>query len=435
MSPPPRVDGTTADWWVPGGALFLARASDALLRFGLFFATAKLLDPPAFSLYALITAALATCQWLLALGAPRVSLYFHARGERGALYAWLYILAASASGVVLVAVAMLAPLRALFFRGIPDRLVLLGLSPLPFLLLGDSVGSALVAARRTRAYGATLWLRNIASALVLGTALAVPDRLAWVLYGRLFVAAAVAAAVVFAARAVPDWKAVGDFAPAAIRYGGPTALSSGAVALHRRADVLLLSAFGHTSQIGAYSLAQAIAETFWLVTDSLENALFVDVARRQEARARSEARRAFRLYGWLGMAGLAAGILGGELLIRIFFRRYPAAGPILPWLLAATVAWGVARPFYSYLSSQGLVRTAMLCNLAGLAVNIVFCVLWIPGEGAPGAARACLVSYATQSLLFGLAFRQSGQTAFHRPAAEARSAEAEGAAARPGAND
>ena len=45
-------------WWVPGGALFLARASDALARFGLFFATAKLLDPAGFSLYALITAAL-----------------------------------------------------------------------------------------------------------------------------------------------------------------------------------------------------------------------------------------------------------------------------------------------------------------------------------------------------------------------------------------
>lgn len=432
MSRPSR-SGAAADWWVPGGALFLARASDALLRFGLFFATAKLLDPAAFSLYALITAALATCQWLLALGAPRAALYFHARGERGALYAWLYILAASASGLVLLCAVMLAPLRALFFRGVPDRLIFLGLSPLPFLLLGDSVGSALVAARRTRAYGATLWIRNIASALVLGTALTAHDRLAWVLYGRLLVAAAVVAVVVFAARAVPDWKAVADFAPAAIRYGGPTALSSGAVALHRRADVLLLSAFGHTPEIGAYSLAQAIAETFWLVTDSLENALFVDVARRHESHARYEARRAFRLYCWLGLAGLAAGILGGQVLIRIFFRRYPAAGPILPWLIAATVAWGVARPFYSYLSSQGLVRTAMLCNVAGLAFNVVFCGLWIPGQGALGAARACLVSYATQSVLFGLAFRRAQRSILGGATTEERNREP--AASRPGAKD
>ncbi len=407
---------TASNWWVPGGALFLARASDALLRFGLFFATAKLLEPASFSLYALITAALATCQWLLALGAPRVALYFHARGERGALYAWLYILAASASGVVLLSVAMLPPLRALFFRGIPDRLVLLGLSPLPFLLLGDSLGSALVAARRTRAYGATLWVRNLSSALVLATSLATDDRLTWVLWGRLLTVAVVAVLLVFASRAVPDWRGVGNFAPAAIRYGGPTALSSGAVALHRRADVLLLSALGRTPEIGAYSLAQAMAETFWLVTDSLENALFVHVARHEEARARSEARRAFRLYLWLGLVGLAAGVLGGELVIRILFRRYPSAGTILPWLLAATVAWGVARPFYSYLSSQGLVRTALLCNATGLAVNVAFCLLWIPSQGALGAAHACLVSYGTQSLMFWTMFARTGR-AKREPAA------------------
>jgi O-antigen/teichoic acid export membrane protein len=396
-------------WWVPGGALFLARASDALLRFGLFFATARLLDPPAFSLYALITAALATCQWLLALGAPRVALYFHVRGERGALYAWLYILAGTAGGVVLLLVAMLPPLRALVFRGIPDRLVLLGLLPLPFLLLGDSLGAALVAARRHRTFGATLWIRNLGAAVVLATAVRAGDRLHWVLVGRLAVAAVVAGILVLALRAVPSWKAVSEFAPSAIRYGGPTAFSSGAVALHRRADVLLLSAFGRTAEIGAYSLAQAIAETFWLITDSLENALFVDVTRSEKARARDEARRAFRLYCWLGLLGLAVGIFGGELLIRIFFKRYPEASPILPWLVAATVAWGIARPFYSYLTSQALVRTALLCHAVGLAANLSLCALWIPTQGALGAARACLVSYGTQSVMFALAFRRSGK--------------------------
>ncbi|HEY7114023.1 MAG TPA: polysaccharide biosynthesis C-terminal domain-containing protein [Thermoanaerobaculia bacterium] len=396
-----------ADWWVPGGALFLARAGDALLRFGLFFATAKLLDPSAFSLYALVTAALATCQWLLALGAPRLTLYFHARGERGALFAWLYLLAAAGSGVVLLAVTMLPPLRARLFPALPDRLVLIGIAPLPFLLLGDSLGSALVAARRARAYGATLWMRNAGSALVLASALLVADRLSWVLWGRLAVSAAVALVLVFAVRATPDWRGVAGFAPAALRYGGPTALSSGAVALHRRADVLLLSAYGRTAEIGAYSLAQAIAETFWLATDSLENALFVDVARQEPARARSEARRAFGAYLWLGLAGLVVGIAGGELLIRAFFGRYPDARPVLPWLIAATVAWGVARPFYSYLSGQGRVRAALLCNAVGLAVNLLCCALWIPRQGALGAARACLASYGTQSVMFWAAFRRA----------------------------
>ena len=40
----PTGPSGNSSWWVPGGALFLARASDALLRFGVFFATAKILD-------------------------------------------------------------------------------------------------------------------------------------------------------------------------------------------------------------------------------------------------------------------------------------------------------------------------------------------------------------------------------------------------------
>jgi len=308
---------------------------------------------------------------------------------------------------VLLAIAMLPPLRARLFPTVPDSFVLLGMAPLPFLLLGDSLGAALVAARRARAYGATLWMRNAGSALVLGTALLAADRLAWVLWGRLAVSAAVALALVLAVRAAPDWSGVAGFAPAALRYGGPTALSSGAVAIHRRADVLLLSAYGRTAEIGAYSLAQAIAETFWLATDSLENALFVDVARQDAARARSEARRAFRAYLWLGLAGLAVGIAGGRFLIRAFFAGYPAAGSVLPWLVAATVAWGVARPFFSYLTGQGFVKSALLCNALGLAVNLALCALWIPGQGALGAARACLVSYATQSAAFWALFRRA----------------------------
>ena len=44
---------------------------------------------------------------------------------------------------------------------------------------------------------------------------------------------------------------------------------------------------------------------------------------------------------------------------------------------------------------------------AKLAANLALCAAWIPGSGALGAARACLVSYAAQSMLFAAMFRKS----------------------------
>jgi O-antigen/teichoic acid export membrane protein len=308
----------------------------------------------------------------------------------------------------------------LFFGELPPRLLLVAFAPLPFSLLSYSFGASLLAEDRPKAYAASLWIRNAGTALVLAWSLRSPDRLSFILAGRLGVNAFVALVTALLARARPAWREMRRLAPAALRYGGPTALSSGAVAVHRRADVLLLSAYGRVGEIGAYSLAAAFAEAFWLVTDSFENALFVNVARRSAPDARAEARRAFRFALWLGAAGFVLGTAGGETAIRLFFGdRHPAAAGLLPWLLAATIAWGIARPFYSFLSSQGFVSTVLACNVLGLAVNLAACLLAIPRFGATGAAVACLASYGALLAAFGVAFRLKGgpRAVAARPAA------------------
>lgn len=393
-------------WLRQGRSLVFARGADAVLRFGLFLATARVLVPSEYAIYALLTAALATSQWAGALGGPRVGLYFHARGVRGPLFGWLYALAAGASVAVISLAVAVPPLRRAFFSQVPPGLLLLGLAPLPFSLISDSLSSALVADGRHRLYAATLGMRDAGSAIVLITSLGAPQRLVWILAGRLAVNASVAVVVAWLARARPDWGGARTFAREAVRYAAPTALSDAALSLHRRADVFLLSAFGRTSEIGPYALAYGFAEAFWVVTDSLEAAFFVVTSRQDRAAARQEVRRALPVYVLAGLGGLIVAYSAGRVLLSLFFeRRYPGSIALLPWVLAAAVAWGMARPFASFFLSQGLAATAVRCQLAGLFVNLVFCVAWIPGHGAPGAAVACLASYATEAILFAFVFR------------------------------
>lgn len=406
-------------WLGPGGSIVAARVLDAGVRFLLFLATARVLAPGDFSRYALLTAALATCQWTLSLGGPRVAMFFAARGEKRPLFAWLYISAAAVSAAVLAAVALSAALRHSAFPAVPAGWVLLGLAPLPFSLVADALAGTLLAAGRTRAYGATLFLRNAGTAVVLGVAVLVAAggegaagetgvRLAVVLWGRLAVQAAVAVSTALLARARPGGRGLALFARRALAYAAPTAVSDAALAFHRRADVLLLSAFRREAEIGGYALAYAFAEAFWLVTDSLEAALFVDFA-RGPAGARRRALRAIGVYAALGAAVVPVGILAGPpLLARLFGARYPSAAALFPWLLAGAVAWGVSRPFFAYLSSTGRAAVLAACNLAGLAANVALNLFWIPGRGAGGAARACLASYAFEAALLAAVFLFSG---------------------------
>jgi O-antigen/teichoic acid export membrane protein len=399
------ISQSPISWLEAGSSILLARGGDAVVRFLLFLATAAILSPADFSVYALLTAALATCQWTLSFGAPRQALYFGSRGLRGVLETWLYTLGLGAGAMVFLGVLLVPGLRETFFPGLPLSWVLLGLAPLPFSLLSDSLAALLIASGRTRAYGATLWMRNAGTALVLLSGLAASNRLLWILAGRFVVQAAVAIVTALLARARPRSEGLARFVPQALRYGVPTALSDAVVAIHRRADVFLLAAFGRAPEIGAYALAYALAEAVWLVTDSLEAALFVDITRRSEQEARRAVKRAARLCLLIAPAALLAGLGVGMLVWKLLFAvRYPAAGALLPWSIGAAVIWGVSKPFASYFASRERLRLLVGCQAAGLAVNLALNLVLIPALGARGAAIASFASYAVDSLALWLMF-------------------------------
>jgi O-antigen/teichoic acid export membrane protein len=399
----PRPDS----WLRSGVSVLTGRGVDSILRFALFLATAKVLAPDQFNLYALVTAALATAQRVASFAAPRAALYFRSRENRGPLYTWLFLTAAAGSAAVLVFLAIAGPLRQTFFPGVSISLLFLGLSPLPFMLVSDSFSGVLLASGREKFYAATLWTRSLGIAAVLVTSFAASDRLAWLLWGRLVVNACVAALVLFGARARPAFREFGPLAREATRYVLPAAIGSGVVALHRRADVFLLAAFGHTAAIGGYALCYSVAEAFWLLTDSLEASLFVRLARRERGPASDLAREAFRRYRTVGLAAAAIVIVGGEaLLIVMFGGRFPEAPKVFPWVLAGVVAWGITRPFESYLFSRRRTDAVLGSQIAGLLINVSLCAVLIPRFGAIGAGVASAGSYTLEGVIVAGLFRR-----------------------------
>jgi O-antigen/teichoic acid export membrane protein len=396
-------------WWRRGGAIFGARAVDALARFAIFLATARVLSAEEFSLYALLTAALGLGQTLASFGAPRTASFHHARGVRGPLFAWLFVVAAGLS-LLFITIAVWPPVARRFFPDLSPGLLLLGLAPLPFVLISDSLASTLLAAHREKAYGLHLLVRTGGIALVLAAALASGERLETLLVGRLAVYASVAGLLAWLSRARPDWRGAKGFAPEAMRFAAPAAASSGLIALHRRADVLLLSAFGRTPEIGGYALAYGLSEAVWMVSDSLEAALFPDLARLTGDEARRVAATALRLYAVGGLLLLLVGLaVGGPLLRAAFADRQPEAQRLFPLALVGAVAWGATRPAASFLYSRGRAATLAALHALGLAGNLVLCLLWIPRMGAFGAALATATSYGAEAVLLLLLFRRTGR--------------------------
>jgi O-antigen/teichoic acid export membrane protein len=351
-----------------------------------------------------VTAALGAAQAFFAFGGARTGSYFEGRVRASTLSAWLAVAAAAPSLVAGLALCV-APLRTRLFPTLSPGLLALGMAPLPFLLLADSLVGVLLARRRERAYGPLVWARSAATGAVLATSLAVPDRLVWILGGRIAIAAAVAGALLLLLSDRPSVRGVPAFAPQAARFAIPAAASGALSTLHRRADVFLLSALGHTPEIGGYAIAYGLAEAFWIVTDSLETSLFVDLARLDADAARKKAGGAAAAYAVIGALAVAGLVVGRALLERVFGRDYPGAAGLFTWVLFAAIVWGVSRPFASYLYSRRRGSRVALANAAGLLVNVGLCLAWIPSAGALGAARATLASYALQLAALALLAR------------------------------
>jgi O-antigen/teichoic acid export membrane protein len=401
------MTGADRPWMARGATILLGRGGDAILRFGVFLATARVLAPRDFSTFALLTAALATCDMIFSLGAPRTAAFFRSRGQTRLLFGWLVLLAAF--GTILVGGGLALPgLRQRIFPDVPAHLVFLGLAPLPFILICGSLTGTLLAEGKERLANAFLWARTLGAAAVLGASLlSSGDRLMFLFLGRIGVNAAAAGGLFVAARALPGWWGLGELVPEAVRFGLPAALSGGVVALHRRADVLLLSAFGRTTEIGSYAVAYALSEAFWVFTDSLEAALFTDLARGDSVSASELASTALRIYRSAAAVAFFLGLLGGEACVFLFFRdRYPDAPLLFPATLAAAVVLGMRKPCVSYLYARGHGRLVTTAHTTGLAFNILLCLALIPAWGARGAAAASLASYAIEAAVITRFFRR-----------------------------
>ncbi len=394
-------------WQRRGLKILLGRGGDAALRLAIFPATALVLAAPDFSRYALLTAALATGQTLFALGGPRVAVFFHRQHERGSLFAALLVLAAVPCGAAALALVLWPGLREFWFGSVPAALFWVGVAPLPFLLFADSLSATLLASGRERLYAFFLWGRTLSAGAVLATSLLSADRLAWVLRGRLAISAAAVVGLMAATGARLRWSDASALAAPALRFGAPVALAGALAALHRRADVFLLSGLGRAPEIGAYAIAYAVAESLWILTDSLEAALFVDLTVQSPQEARAIAAAALTRFARLAALACALLLVVGEAVLLVFFgSKYPAAGRLLPPIVLGVAGWGAARPASSFLYRAGRGGAMVLCQLASLALNVGLCLALIPQLGALGAAGASLVSYSFLGATTILVFRR-----------------------------
>jgi len=227
-----------------------------------------------------------------------------------------------------------------------------------------------------------------------------PTAFAWAFAAE---AALASVALAFAYRAEPARPAL--LAPtfararALLRESWPNIVSGLAMMAYMKLDRVLLGELADDRAVGLYGAACTLTEAWYFLPVVLASSATPALTR---LRATDPAAYLIRLaqlarllaaLGWaLGLAlTLAAPFLAGGL----FGAAYRDATPIL-----AILAWGLLFAFVGVAASpwylnEGLLRPAMWRHLLGAALNLLLNLLFIPRWGAPGAACATVIAFAS----------------------------------------
>ncbi len=203
------------------------------------------------------------------------------------------------------------------------------------------------------------------------------------------------------------WPVDTALAQRLLRLSWPLMLSEFFVFVYSRLDQIMLENMVGSAELGRYSAALRLSETWYFVGGALTAALYPAIIERRATDYPGYLRRYQSLLNTLVGLGLGLAVvttlLAGPLTELIYGSRYAGVDSILRvhiWTgLFVFIGVGTSHWFVA----EGMQRFLMMRTLSGAVLNLILNLLLIPKYGALGASVATLlaqilVTYLTNGL-------------------------------------
>jgi PST family polysaccharide transporter len=195
------------------------------------------------------------------------------------------------------------------------------------------------------------------------------------------------------------------------RSARPMLLSSFAIVVYSRADVILLGQLGSRAEVGLYAAASTLSEAFYVVPVALMQAATPRLSELHSRDDRLFREACMRLVRYCSLAGLAIAIAVSALAVPIvsliYGRTFAGSQSMLSvhvwstWMVFVSVA---SEPWYIH---RQLRHRFVGKTLLAAAVNVALNLALIPRHGGRGAALATVVSYGVSAFGCNLLWRDT----------------------------
>jgi O-antigen/teichoic acid export membrane protein len=202
-----------------------------------------------------------------------------------------------------------------------------------------------------------------------------------------------------------------------LRNSWPLIITGFSIALYMRIDQIMLKEMMGMHQVGIYSAAVRISESWYFIPVLISTSLFPSIISAKKADEALYIQRLKKLFFFMAWIAIIASVITtcfSDKIISIFYGlKYQDAGNILSihiWS-GVFVAIGVVNGQWFLL--QGYQKIATVNTIIGAIINIVLNYLLIPVYGVNGVAFATLISYAF-SAYFLLFFNRNTRELFYQ---------------------
>lgn len=194
-----------------------------------------------------------------------------------------------------------------------------------------------------------------------------------------------------------------------LKDGWPLIVSSLLIVIHTRIDQVMIGQMLGEVQVGHYSAAVRISETWLFVPVLVVQTVMPYFVRLREQSPSRYQQRLMQLYSAMFWSGVGVGVMsiifGREVIAVLFGEAYSDSYSSLVLLIwtGIFIAQAVARGIW--MVSENLQVFRLLNNFIAVPINIGLNLLLIPKYGATGAAMASLISIGAGTWLIPLLFK------------------------------
>lgn len=186
-----------------------------------------------------------------------------------------------------------------------------------------------------------------------------------------------------------------DTTKACYSYGFRAQLSNLVHFLNYRLTYYFLDYFTDIACVGIFSLAVSIAESVWLISQSIATVQMMRVARseRLEETIRPTIGFAWMSLGLSALAILSLLLLPHQFFTAIFSDNFSESLTVLYVLLPGILAQSFSTQLAHYFAGRGMYGINLGGSLLGVGINILLGILLIPTMGIQGAALTAASAY------------------------------------------